>query len=185
MSIIESELDFRQKIERASSSEMSPPPPAEHNIEQALESTDKPLDMVDVDSKAISENAASTTKFTVTTTDASSTDQPIVKMSAARPHNGAGGGDASQADDLRTAYLAAVRDAILFKWNGTKASIDGCIMLLEQEIGGGVLQAKVVGCSIDPGARDALQATALMVQPLPYAGYESVFSRSLELELRR
>lgn len=187
MSIIESELDLRQKIERASNSELSPPPPppAEHSTTQALESAGNPLHMVDISSEAISESAASTAKSTVAITETSSTGQPAVEMAAAGPRHGAGIGDASQADDARNAYLAAVRAAILSKWTDTKTSIDGCIMALEQEIGGGVLQAKVVGCSIDPGARDALQATALMVQPLPYVGYESVFSRSLEVELRR
>lgn len=88
--------------------------------------------------------------------------QPIVKTSAAELCHGAGSGDASQVDDTRTAYLAAVGAAILSKWTDTNTNIDGCTVVLEQEIGGGVMQAKVMGCSIDPSARYAIEGRTIV-----------------------
>jgi len=84
---------------------------------------------------------------------------------------------------LRAQYMKALRIAVLKKWDGIEARINGCMLHLQQEVGGAVLRAQVGHCSIDSSTRDELEAAALMAQPLPYAGYEDVFSTSLDLDL--
>jgi uncharacterized protein YjbI with pentapeptide repeats len=88
-------------------------------------------------------------------------------------------------EDLTSSYLAALRGAILRNWRKPGASLDGCVMQLEQKVGGDVLQAKVTGCSMEAESLNSLEAAALIAQPLPYSGYEASFIERLNLELER
>lgn len=86
---------------------------------------------------------------------------------------------------LRDAYLKALRAAIFNKWGRPNANLTGCTIALEQGINGLVVSARVSGCSLSSEERDSLESAALMAQPLPYAGYETVFQNELELSLSR
>lgn len=84
---------------------------------------------------------------------------------------------------LMDAYLAALRTKILAKYGGNDHDIRGCIVTLQQHVGGVVLSAKVSGCNAGALIKNELEAAALMAQPLPYSGFESVFSERLDLGL--
>lgn len=88
--------------------------------------------------------------------------------------SGQAGGDSA----LRTQYLGALRLAIQKQWGN--AGYDGdCSLRLRQVRGGGLEAAISLECDLDVAARRSLEAAALMAQPMPYAGYESVFSDDL------
>lgn len=95
-----------------------------------------------------------------------------------------GQGGSSQHSALQDAYFAAIRSAILTTWGKTGIDLKGCVLRLQQKTGGTVQAAKVDGCALDAAVRDELEAAALMAQPLPYAGYETVFSEQLGLDLK-
>lgn len=91
----------------------------------------------------------------------------------------------SLGDDLLTGYRAALRAAIQHKWAALtdRPFPTGCILQLNQKAGGAVTATSANGCAILQEDRLQLEAAALMAQPLPYAGYERVFSESIGLSL--
>lgn len=93
------------------------------------------------------------------------------------------GGDSaggSNDDGLRAAYLAALRAAIRQHWN-YQGSPQQCNLTIKQTAGGMVQSAITGECALAPSDRRALEAAVLMAQPLPYAGYESVFGAEISL----
>lgn len=80
-------------------------------------------------------------------------------------------------------YLAAIKQAVLNQWQRQRGdqAIGRCLLVIRQQVGGAVSGAKIEGCDLDAEARLALEAAALMAQPLPYAGYESAFTEELRL----
>lgn len=114
---------------------------------------------------------------------AASTHNPASHAGSASATSGTDGG---QGDfGLREAYLAALRATILAKWNKPDADLDGCTIALQQEAGGKVTAARLGGCALPETDRNELEAAALMAQPLPYAGYEAVFSETVNLDLEK
>lgn len=101
-----------------------------------------------------------------------------VRESGAHPGN-----NGSASDQLRTTYLAALRSAIERKWSGSKKHHGACSITLRQTIGGNVASSITSACDLDEADRMALEAAALMAQPLPYAGFESVFNEDITLEI--
>ena len=85
--------------------------------------------------------------------------------------------------ELRRIYLAELRAAILKQWNRPEISITTCSIELQLRPGGQVAGAKLGRCSLVADARNQLEAAALLAQPLPYRGYETVFSELVELHL--
>lgn len=84
-------------------------------------------------------------------------------------------------------FHAAVRARIEATWirvTGRPLPGDCSLSLVLQE-GGALVSANASGCSLAEPDRNQLEAAALMSQPLPYAGFEAVFTSTLELELRR
>lgn len=59
----------------------------------------------------------------------------------------------------------------------------GCALVIDQITGGQVVGAYVQHCDLPKSEQLRLEAAALKAQPLPYAGYESVFVTSLTLGL--
>lgn len=108
------------------------------------------------------------------------TDAPHLASSAVSANNSEGG---QGNNDLRAAYIAALRTAILAILDEPNTDISGCVLTLQQKAGGVALSAQLGRCAVAPEIRDKLEAAALMAQPLPYAGYETVFSESLDLIL--
>ncbi|MEI2456452.1 protein TolA [Lysobacter firmicutimachus] len=88
---------------------------------------------------------------------------------------------------LAARYAAALQAAIVQKWTRPD-SIPvgaGCRLNIRQLPGGSVIAVEVVEpCAYDEQGRRSIEAAVLKAQPLPYAGFESVFSRNLNLNFK-
>lgn len=85
---------------------------------------------------------------------------------------------------LQARYAAALQEAILSKWTRPETVPVGsrCTLLIRQLPGGRVMSAEVSSpCAYDEQGRRSIEAAVLKAQPLPYAGFESVFARNLTL----
>ncbi|WP_225540550.1 cell envelope integrity protein TolA [Xanthomonas sp. XNM01] len=90
--------------------------------------------------------------------------------------------DDADAARERARYGDALREAIRAQWlrPDTVAAGTSCRVRIRQLPGGDVLDAEVMpDCGFDPVGQRSLQAAVLRAQPLPYAGFERVFSREL------
>lgn len=90
---------------------------------------------------------------------------------------------ASGEDDPVGRYRQALIAAILHQHraNGGGPLDNGCKLSIRQSRGGGVLAVNALNCSLKIEDEHALEAAALMAQPLPYLGFEAVFSEALDL----
>lgn len=96
-------------------------------------------------------------------------------------------GSPGNGDDLEARYVMSLKSAIYAQWrsSGLRHKAETCGLMIEQTAGGTVLTAQLVNCSLTPSEQRAFEAAALMAQPLPYAGFESVFleSRIIKVEI--
>jgi colicin import membrane protein len=86
--------------------------------------------------------------------------------------------------NLQGQYAAAIQEAILRNWTRPDNVPLGqrCRIVIRQLPGGQVMDAKVdPSCPYDELGRRSVEAAVLKAQPLPYAGFESVFNRTLLL----
>lgn len=87
-------------------------------------------------------------------------------------------------NDLRARYAAALQAAILRNWTRPETVTVGqrCRIVIRQIPGGEVVDAQVdPSCPYDELGRRSVEAAVLKAQPLPYAGFERVFARTLTL----
>jgi len=85
---------------------------------------------------------------------------------------------------LQARYAAALQEAILAKWTRPETVPVGarCRLVIRQLPGGEVMSAEVSSpCAYDEQGRRSIEAAVLKAQPLPYAGFETVFARTLTL----
>ena len=85
---------------------------------------------------------------------------------------------------LLAKYRAALQSAIVQNWSRPDSVSLGqrCKIVIRQLPGGQVVDAKVdPSCPYDEAGRRSVEAAVLKAQPLPYAGFESVFQRTLIL----
>jgi colicin import membrane protein len=88
---------------------------------------------------------------------------------------------------LAARYAAALQAAILSKWTRPDTVPIGsmCRLNIRQSPGGAVLAVEVGSpCSYDEQGKRSIEAAVLKAQPLPYAGFEAVFQRNLNLNFR-
>ena len=100
--------------------------------------------------------------------------------SAGNPPPGNEGVDAG----LSARYAAAIQEAILRNWTRPENVPLGqrCRIIITQVRGGTVVKAEVApSCPFDELGRRSVEAAVLKAQPLPYAGFEAVFNRQLNL----
>lgn len=93
---------------------------------------------------------------------------------------GSGGTDES----LLARYQAAIQEAVLSKWTRPETVPLGarCRIVIRQLPGGNVMSAEVTSpCAYDEAGRRSIEAAVLKAQPLPYAGFEKVFNRQLNI----
>ncbi|GAA5071292.1 cell envelope integrity protein TolA [Lysobacter panacisoli] len=112
--------------------------------------------------------------------DARATQATGSSTSDASPPPGNNGVDAS----LRARYAAALQEAIVSKWTRPESIPLGarCTLLIRQLPGGQVMDVEVGSpCSYDEQGQRSIEAAVRKAQPLPYAGFEQVFSRNLTL----
>ena len=167
--------EFRQRVERVTLPVESMAQAAVDVVsENALQ--EHSVDAIDEVEHAETGSSASAEESAVAGFEASEA-SPAEPVSS---QNDGGTGDGGR-DGLRTAYLAALRAAISEHWRriGSKGN---CRLILLQSPGGAVKNAVSTGCDLDVESRRALEAAALMAQPMPYIGYESVYQDSIEVE---
>jgi len=85
---------------------------------------------------------------------------------------------------LAARYAAAIQEAILRNWTRPETVSLGqrCRLTIRQIPGGQVIDVQVApSCPYDDLGRRSVEAAVLKAQPLPYAGFESVFQRTLTL----
>ncbi len=85
---------------------------------------------------------------------------------------------------LQARYIAAIQEAVLSKWTRPETVPLGsrCRIVIRQVQGGSVISAEVTSpCDYDEAGRRSIEAAVLKAQPLPYAGFESVFNRQLNI----
>ncbi|KAB8193388.1 cell envelope integrity protein TolA [Lysobacter maris] len=93
-------------------------------------------------------------------------------------------GQGGQDTDLLARYQAALTQAILAKWTRPETVPLGarCRLVIRQLPGGEVMSAEVSSpCAYDEQGRRSIEAAVLKAQPLPFAGFEPVFQRTLIL----
>lgn len=126
--------------------------------------------------------------------DARLAEERLEQLSAARSRGAAeesaradaaasGAGD----DGLRSRYAAALQEAIRAKWTRPENIAPGalCVLKIRQLPGGEVVDAQVESpCVFDEQGRRSVEAAVLKAQPLPYAGFEPVFARTLTIRFR-
>ena len=108
--------------------------------------------------------------------------QPTADSNASPPP-GNNGVDAG----LLARYRAALGDAIQRNWIRPDSVPLGqpCKLQIRQLPGGEVIDVQVLEpCPYDDLGKRSLEAAVLKAQPLPYAGYEPVFSRILDLKFQ-
>jgi len=126
-------------------------------------------------------------------------EQPIEQPAYVRANNAVGAGAQTGAmvrlirprttdhpdEALLARYEAELQKAILANWISPDAVSAGqpCRIIVEQRPGGEVVDVQVDEmCPFEYMGRRAIQAAVLKSQPLPYAGFEAVFSPSLALD---
>lgn len=88
---------------------------------------------------------------------------------------------------LAARYAAAIQEAILRNWTRPDSVPIGqrCRIVIRQIPGGEVVSAEVdPSCPYDDLGRRSVEAAVLKAQPLPYAGFEAVFQRTLVLNFQ-
>ncbi|GIX39701.1 MAG: hypothetical protein KatS3mg128_0750 [Silanimonas sp.] len=110
---------------------------------------------------------------------------PPAPARAAAPHETTpppmAGNDGTD-DSLQAAYVLAIQNAVERHWIRPDTIPPGtqCTVRAIQIPGGEVIRAEVQQpCRFDPIGQRSLEAAVLRAQPLPYAGFETVFSRVL------
>jgi colicin import membrane protein len=91
-------------------------------------------------------------------------------------------GQGGTSDDLAARYAAAIQAAVSNQWIRPDSVPLGqrCRVVIRQLPGGEVIDAKVdPSCPYDEAGRRSVEAAVLRAQPLPYRGFEQVFSRTL------
>ena len=97
----------------------------------------------------------------------------------------AGGGGTDQG--LLAQYVAALQSAINAKWTRPESVPAGapCRLVIRQLPGGNVMDVQVASpCAYDEAGQESIKRAVLKADPLPYAGFEEVFSRNLTINFR-
>lgn len=97
----------------------------------------------------------------------------------------AGGGGVDQG--LLARYKAALQSAINAKWTRPESVAEGapCKLVIRQLPGGNVMDVQVASpCAYDEAGQESIKRAVLKADPLPYAGFETVFNRNLTITFR-
>lgn len=114
---------------------------------------------------------------------ASASEEAARSDAAASQPAGAGGTDTG----LQARYAEALRQAIVSKWTRPETVPIGapCRLVIRQLPGGEVMDVQVASpCSYDEQGQESIKRAVLKAQPLPYAGFEPVFQRTLTLNFK-
>jgi len=94
----------------------------------------------------------------------------------------AAAGNEGESDALVDRYLLAISNQVDRNWSRPDTMFEGfrCTAKITQIPGGEVIGIDLKGCSGDDETLRSVEA-AVMREPLPYRGFESVFSRNLQI----
>ena len=109
--------------------------------------------------------------------------QELMEQESRQAQTGAGGQD----NDLTARYAAAIQAAVTQNWNRPESVPPGlrCTLRIVQIPGGDVISAKVTSpCNADPAAQMSIEQAVMRAAPLPYRGYEKVFSRDITFNFK-
>ena len=106
-------------------------------------------------------------------------------QASASPPPGNNGVDTS----LQAKYIAAIQAAIRAQWVKPDNVPEGalCRMTIRQLPGGEVMPNSVTfgsPCQFDDAAKDSIERAVMKAEPLPYAGFEKVFNRTLDIKFQ-
>jgi colicin import membrane protein len=91
-------------------------------------------------------------------------------------------GMAGHDDSLQAQYFAAIQNAVTNNWlrpDSTPAGVR-CTIRIVQIPGGDVIGVQIADpCNADPATRTSIEQAVKRAAPLPYKGYEKVFSRDI------
>lgn len=107
----------------------------------------------------------------------------LLEQEAKEAQTGANGQD----NDLRARYAAAIQAAVTQNWNRPESVPAGllCALRIVQIPGGDVISVNVTSpCNADQGARNSIEQAVMRAAPLPYQGYEKVFSREINFNFK-
>ncbi|HET9032719.1 MAG TPA: cell envelope integrity protein TolA [Dokdonella sp.] len=107
----------------------------------------------------------------------------LLDQESKQAQTGAGGQD----NDLEARYAAAIQAAVTQNWNRPESIPPGlrCTLLIVQIPGGDVISARVTSpCNADAAARMSIEQAVMRAAPLPYRGYEKVFSREITFNFK-
>lgn len=93
-------------------------------------------------------------------------------------------GAAAADDKPALRYYEALRAAVQMQWLRPESAAPGlkCTVEIVQAPRGDVVSAKIVEpCDTDAPTRASIERAVRRASPLPYAGYEEVFERTLRL----
>jgi len=96
-------------------------------------------------------------------------------------------GDPASNSRTNALYSVAIKDAVTRQWTRPESIKVGipCQVRIRQIPGGEVVDVQVsANCPYDALGKRSLEAAVLKASPLPYAGFEDVFSRDLILTFR-
>jgi len=93
-------------------------------------------------------------------------------------------GNEGKDDSLQAQYFAAIQNAITNNWlrpDSTQAGLR-CVIRIVQIPGGDVIGVQLSSpCNADPQTRTSIEQAVKRASPLPYKGFEKVFSRDFNL----
>lgn len=107
----------------------------------------------------------------------------LVEQEAKQAMTGANGQD----NDLRARYAAAIQVAVTQNWNRPESVPAGlrCALRIVQIPGGDVISVNVVSpCNADAAARNSIEQAVMRAAPLPFQGYEKVFTREINFNFK-
>jgi colicin import membrane protein len=107
----------------------------------------------------------------------------LLEQESKEAQTGAGGQD----NDLTARYAAAIQAAVTRNWNRPESIPAGlrCTLRIVQIPGGDVISANVTSpCNADAAARNSIEQAVMRAAPLPYQGYEKVFSREINFNFK-
>lgn len=104
-----------------------------------------------------------------------------------REQEGQRAGTGGTNTELLARYAMALQQVVTQNWLRPDTAMPGlqCTVRIIQVPGGEVVSAQVIPpCNGDDLTRRSLEAAVLRAQPLPYAGFEPVFERSIDFVFR-
>lgn len=170
----------------------TPTPAAAEEKEQEAKQRQAQVDLTELERQRQRQLEAIRRRRAAAAREADLAEQRLQQLASARsraasevaaPAAEASGGNGVD-EGLLARYRAAIQAAVHAKWTRPDSVPPGaqCRLIIRQLPGGQVMSAEVAApCAYDEQGRRSIEAAVLKAQPLPYAGFEEVFNRQLNM----